>query len=75
MMSVALTPGPELVPAAPSVLFPSDIEPNPNLAQYGVTPDGQRFLGLAQRDRRGGSFTFLLNWLNVGEATRTRLRE
>ena len=45
----------------PTLLFPTKMRTDPYVPQYGVTADGQRFIGL---ERVGGesSFTFLLNW-------------
>jgi len=53
----------------PSLLFATRIAADPNTPKYGVTADGQRFLGL-ERNPGSGSFTVLFNWLNrpVAEA-------
>ena len=63
MMSVRTDTRAELTVSAPVRLFRTAIKRDEGLGQYGVTPDGQRFLGL---ERVGGAatFTFLLNWLN-----------
>jgi len=63
MMTVRVTPGPELVTGPPSVLFTANIDPDPTLSQYDVTPDGNRFLALDRGEHRGHTFTFLLNAL------------
>jgi len=62
MMSVRVDTRTELTATTPARLFPTDITPDPGLPQYGVTADGQRFLGL---ERAEGGFTFILNWLNA----------
>jgi hypothetical protein len=69
MMSVRVTPGPELMMDPPSVLFTTNIEPNANLNQYAVTPDGKRFLTLDRGEHRAHTFTFLLNALRPGMKT------
>jgi hypothetical protein len=63
MMSVPISTGDELVIQKPVRLFETNIDPNPQLNQYGVTPDGQRFLGLDRVTRRNNTLTVLLNWL------------
>ena len=63
MMSVTLTTGAELTLQRPVKLFATNIDPHPNLPQYGVTPDGQRFLGLDRGEPQREVFTVLLNWL------------
>jgi Tol biopolymer transport system component len=63
MMSVPIDTGAELRVQRPVKLFDSGITPNPGLTQYGVTPDGQRFLGLDRSWREGETLTVLLNWL------------
>jgi eukaryotic-like serine/threonine-protein kinase len=64
VMSVRVDARTELAASPPTRLFATNIAPDPNVPQYGVTADGQRFLGL---ERAGGdrSYTFLLNWLNA----------
>ena len=63
MMSVRVDARDEFTVSPPSLLFATRFAPEPNVPTYGVTSDGQRFLGL---DRSPGSksFTVLLNWLN-----------
>ncbi len=63
MMSVRVALGKDLTVTTPTRLFATNIAPNPFVPQYGVTADGQRFIGL-QRVAGDKSFTFLLNWLN-----------
>ena len=60
-MSVTLEGRGELAPSSPARLFTAKLAPDPFVAQYAVTADGQRFLGL---EPVGGvaSFTFLVNW-------------
>jgi eukaryotic-like serine/threonine-protein kinase len=72
MMGVGVTPGPEFVDSPPSRLFATRIEPNPNLPQYAVTADGQRFLGLEQAQGARNTLTFLLNELDANSTTPTR---
>jgi hypothetical protein len=55
-----------VVIAAPSVMFSANLDATPYLPQYGVTADGQRFLGLDTAEREQESFTFLLNFLQPG---------
>jgi len=38
------------------------MDPNPNMPQYAVTADGQRFLGLEPLEGESSPLTFLLNW-------------
>jgi DNA-binding winged helix-turn-helix (wHTH) protein len=63
MMSVALAAGTEVTAQRPVKLFATHINPHPGLSQYGVTPDGERFLGLDRGERKREVFTVLLNWL------------
>ncbi len=63
MMSVSIDAGAELTVQRPVKLFDTGIRPNPNLSQYGVTPDGQRFLGLNRDVPERETLTVLLNWL------------
>jgi len=64
MMSVRVDARTEFTASPPTRLFATNISAEPNVPKYGVTADGQRFLGL---ERVGGdqSYTFLLNWLNA----------
>jgi Tol biopolymer transport system component len=61
MMSVRVETRTDLTATTPARLFTTNIAPDPGVPKYGVTADGQRFLGV---ERIGGtaSFTFLLNW-------------
>jgi eukaryotic-like serine/threonine-protein kinase len=68
MMSAQGVLGADSTAAAPSVLFPTNIEPFPFIPQYAVTADGQQFLGLDAAERGPESFTFLLNFLQPGSA-------
>lgn len=63
MMSVPIDTSAELTVQRPIKLFDSGITPDPGLTQYGVTPDGQRFLALDRSGREGETLTVLLNWL------------
>jgi len=68
MMSVRVDGRTELTASPPMRLFATNIEPDPTVPRYGVTGDGQRFLGL-ERTAKGQNFTFLLNWLNAKAPT------
>ena len=73
MMGVGVRPGPEFVASPPSRLFAARIQPNPNLPQYAVTADGQRFLALEQVAGERNTLTFLLNGLHANlSSTPTR---
>ena len=56
--------GDQFTASAPQTLFRSRIAPNASVPQYGVTADGERFLGL-ERLEGDRSFTFLVNWLKT----------
>jgi hypothetical protein len=64
LMSVGIDARPEFTADRPVPLFTTNIAPFGGMTRYGVTADGQRFLGL---ERVGGAkaFTFLLNALNA----------
>jgi hypothetical protein len=66
LMSVRIDPRPEFTASRPEPLFTTNIAPfgGSTQPQYGVTADGQRFLGL-ERVGGGKAFTFLLNSLNA----------
>jgi Tol biopolymer transport system component len=72
MMRVNLTLGSEVESSSPSRLFPSRIEPTPHVPQYGVTSDGQRFLGLEQVAGERHVMTFLINWLEASSPAGAR---
>jgi Tol biopolymer transport system component len=72
MMSVAVAAGAEFAAERPVTLFATGIDPNPNLPQYGVTPDGQRFIGLDGGRPQREVFTVLLNWLTPENLARMR---
>src|SRR4029453_18050918 len=57
MMSVRVDTRSGLTVTAPSRLFATKFATNPNVAQYAVTADGQRFLGI-ERAASSNSFTF-----------------
>jgi serine/threonine protein kinase len=69
MMSVRADASTEFTASPPVRLFPTNIGSTPNMPQYGVTGDGQRFLGLERVGQQDTSFTFLLNWLNTQSST------
>ena len=64
MMSVRVTTGDVFTASPPQTLFKSRMAPNASVPQYGVTADGERFLGL-ERLEGDRSFTFLVNWLKT----------
>jgi Tol biopolymer transport system component len=70
LMSVRVDPRPEFTASRPAPLFSTNISPfgGETTPQYGVTADGQRFLGL-ERVGGGKAFTFLLNSLNTKSPT------
>jgi hypothetical protein len=47
---------------APRTLFATHLSPSPNVPQYDVTPDGERFLVLEPARSGGEPVTFVLNW-------------
>ena len=59
-----------LTVSPPSRMFPTKFATNPNLAQYAVTADGQRFLGI-ECTTSSNSFTFLINRLPPRAASAT----
>jgi eukaryotic-like serine/threonine-protein kinase len=63
MMSVRVDTRAGLSVSAPSLLVTATIPADPFTPRYGVTADGQRFLGL-ERTAPSRSFTVLVNWLN-----------
>ena len=67
MMSVRVDARAVFTASPPARLFPTNIMAVAEIPQYGVTADGQRFLGL-EPVAGGTSFTFLLNWLNAKSA-------
>jgi len=70
MMSVSMDAGAELTVQRPVKLFATGIRPYNDLSQYGVTPDGQRFLGLNRDVPERETLTVLLNWLTPGNLGR-----
>ena len=72
MMSARVDTRTGLTLSPPSRLFSTRLTTNPNLAQYAVTADGQRFLGI-ERATSVSSFTFLINRLKPQPANDTRV--
>jgi Tol biopolymer transport system component len=70
MMSAMVDTRRGLTVSPPSRLFSSGLAANPNVAQYAVTADGQRFLGI-ERATSVSSFTFLINRLKPQPANDT----
>ena len=63
MMSVRVDARTEFTAARRRACSPPTSRRTPTLPHYGVTADGQRFLGL-ERAVGDQNFTFLINWLN-----------
>jgi Tol biopolymer transport system component len=68
MTDVHVTAGPEFVASAPAFLFATHLDPTSTQPQYGVSRDGQRFLGLEQIEAERNTLTVLVNWLNAKSA-------
>jgi hypothetical protein len=62
LMVVDIRTGDTVEPGVPRALFQANLTPTAGLGEYGVTPDGQRFLIAEPTTRSGQSMTFLLNW-------------
>ena len=63
MMAVDYTEQPEFSAGKPKLLFEGPYVPSPrSLADYDVTPDGQRFLMLKNAEQRPGEISVVLNW-------------
>jgi hypothetical protein len=68
LMAVAVKSGASLETGNPKLLFQTGLEGNPNLGQYAVTADGQRFL-IMEPAREGAAsaieqFHIELNWFS-----------
>ncbi len=53
---------PAALVGAPRALFSTHLSPSPNVPQYDVTADGERFLVLEPARSGGEPVTFVLNW-------------
>ena len=63
MMAVDYTEQPEFSAGKPKMLFEGPYVPSPrSLADYDVTPDGQRFLMLKNAEQKPGEISVVLNW-------------
>jgi serine/threonine protein kinase len=63
MMAVNYTEQPEFSADKPRMLFEGPYMPSPrSLADYDVSPDGQRFLMLKNAEQRPGEINVVLNW-------------
>jgi hypothetical protein len=63
MMAVAMKEGQRLEPGHPARLFHTGISAGPDIDQYAVTADGQRFLILKpSRATDAAPVTIVLNW-------------
>lgn len=65
LMAVAFNPGSPGDGAIPRALFETSLVPDPSLAEYAVTGDGQRFLVI---ERKPQTITILMNWLEGRDA-------
>ena len=61
MMAVAIKTDPAEF-GAPRHLFDTRLNPSSALGEYGVTPDGERFLALEPVGAPPAALTFVLNW-------------
>jgi hypothetical protein len=68
MMSVPLKPGPAPEAGIPRVLFPTRVPVQPNLDQFAVTGDGQRFLVLESNRVRSQAIHHHAELAGGGEA-------
>ena len=64
LMTVAIGAGRSVTPDAgvPRLLFQTSLNPSPQLGEYAVTPDGQRFLIVEPLGGKTQAVTLLLNW-------------
>jgi serine/threonine protein kinase/WD40 repeat protein len=63
LMAVDYTEQPEFSASKPKMLFEGPFVPSPrSLADYDVSPDGQRFLMLKDAERKPGQISVVLNW-------------
>ncbi len=63
MMAVDYTERPEFSAGKPKMLFEGAYVPLPrSLADYDVSPDGQRFVMLKNAEQRPGEISVVLNW-------------
>jgi eukaryotic-like serine/threonine-protein kinase len=63
MMAVDYAEQPEFSAGKPKVLFEGPYVPSPrSLADYDVSPDGQRFLMLKNAEQKPGEISVVLNW-------------
>lgn len=54
---------PEFAPGKPKMLFEAPFVPSPrSLADYDISPDGQRFLMLNNAEQRPGEINVVPNW-------------
>jgi hypothetical protein len=62
LMSVAIKPGPATEFGVPRRLFDTGLNPSSSLGEYGVTPNGERFLVLEPAGAPPAALGFVLNW-------------
>jgi hypothetical protein len=63
-MAVDIGAGPSVTAEAgvPRPLFQTSLNPSPQLGEYAVTPDGERFLMVERLGGKTEAVTLLLNW-------------
>jgi Tol biopolymer transport system component len=69
MLAVEIRTAPTLAAGRPRILFEGNYLHSPTLANYDVSPDGERFLMIRGREGVGSEAVVVLNWL--GELRRT----
>ncbi len=62
-MVVAIETEPTFTAGSPAVLFTGNYLTGPGTQQYDVTPDGQRFLMIKQKQTGVPQIHVVLNWL------------
>jgi Tol biopolymer transport system component len=68
VMSVAIGAGDTLEPGPSRTLFQVNLTPSAEVSEYGVMPNGQRFLIAEPTTTSGQSIAFLLNWSPTNSA-------
>jgi Tol biopolymer transport system component len=62
VMAVAIQANASADFGLPRALFSTSLNPSPSLGEYGVTPDGGRFLVLERVGAPPAALAFVLNW-------------
>ena len=68
MMAVDIrtTSEPSIEFGAPKILFQTRLNPpDPEVEQYDVTPDGQRFITITPPTQTSRQFNFIVNWTSL----------